>query len=69
MTKKKVARKTARKATSKKKAAVKKAAATSRPASARARAVTALPLMAPLKGVERREIGHVLLEVARDPPA
>ncbi|HEX2452181.1 MAG TPA: hypothetical protein VHI99_00670 [Vicinamibacterales bacterium] len=65
MTKKKVARKTARKATSKKKAAVKKAAATSRPASARARAVTALPLMAPLKGVERREIGHVLLEVGR----
>jgi hypothetical protein len=65
MTKKKIARKTARKATSKKKAAVKKVAATSRPASAPARVVTALPLMAPLKGVERREIGHVLLEVGR----
>jgi hypothetical protein len=64
MAKRKVARKTARKvAKPRKKVAAKTGAATRR--SPRAAGTTASPLMARLKGAERREIGHVLLEVGR----
>jgi hypothetical protein len=68
MTKKKVTRKTARKAAKPmKKAAAKKTrgAAARRPSTGQANAAAAHPLMARLKGAERREIGHVLLEVGR----
>ena len=61
MTKKKVARKPARKAAR----PVKKAAARSRQRRTTARTAAALPLLARLRGAERREIGHVVLEVGR----
>jgi hypothetical protein len=61
MTKKKVTRKTARKGAR----PVKKADARSRQRRAPARTAAALPLLARLRGAERREIGHVVLEVGR----
>src|SRR5262249_22999918 len=61
MTKKKVVRKTARKAAGR----LKKATARSRRTPAPARTPAARPLLARLRGAERREIGHVVLEVGR----
>jgi len=63
MAKKKVGRKTARKAAKPAKKAAKKAAQ-SKPARA-SRTLPSSPLLAPLKGATRREIGHVKLEVGR----
>jgi len=60
MTKKKVVRKTKRKAAK----PTKKAATRSKPARS-ARRASSSPLLAPVKGATRREIGHVLLEVGQ----
>jgi hypothetical protein len=64
MAKKKVGRRATRKAAKPAKKAAKKAATRSKPARA-SRTLPSSPLVAPLKGATRREIGHVMLEVGR----
>lgn len=60
MAKKRLARKGVRKSASRTRASVKK-----RPKATRARSKRSDPLLAPVKGAELREIGHVRLEVGR----
>ena len=65
MAKKKSARKSARKAASAKKPVRRVARKATRRKAPRMVRRAANPLLAPVKGAERREVGHVRLEVGR----